>query len=100
MACNALEHCLRFGVHHCARGFNGCHTVLVRHLRRDSAPGCDKPDLAAAVRADRQDMSFRHVLSDGDAGDLRRVTPIEVVFNLLPGPQKRKMQEADGTVFV
>ena len=31
---------------------------LFDHLRRDSAPGCDKPDLAAAVRADRVFRKF------------------------------------------
>ena len=87
--------------YNCAMDFT---QFLFDHLHRDSAPGYDKPDLAAVLRADRQAWVLMaencHDFSTNAAGELKcdeylqslKTNP-EVVFNLLPRPQKRKLQE-------
>ena len=78
---------------------------LFDHTHRDSAPGYDKPDLAAVLRADRQAW----VLMAENCHDFAPVDGVlkcdtylaalkshpEVAFNLLPRPQKRKHQEIE-----
>lgn len=87
--------------YNCAMDFT---QFLFDHLHRDSAPGYDRPDLAAVLRADRQAWVLLaencRDFSAGPTGELKcdeylkslKTNP-EVVFNLLPRPQKRKLQD-------
>ena len=89
--------------YNCAMDFT---QFLCDHMHRDSAPGYDKPDLAAVLRADRQAWILLaencHDFSADAAGVLKcdeflksMKTHPEVVFNLLPRPQKRKLQDTE-----